>query len=889
MAKKRGKIRNLGYSLYSNLASKKPIKNNKRLKNNAQPTKRYTKYLETMPKSRGKKILHRLNPKYWFSKTTPTTIIKALGIIILIIALLIGGLFIYFRKDLEAISPGEISKKVQTTVNTYLDRNGKVLWEDKGTGNYKLVVEDDEITEYLKQATVAIEDKEFYMHGGVSLSGIIRAFINNVIGGRTQGGSTLTQQLVKQVFFSEEASSRGLSGIPRKIKEAFLAIEVERMYSKNQILDLYLNESPYGGRRNGVASASQTYFGKSPKDLSIAEAALLASIPQNPSYYNPYNTVGNESLISRQHTVINYMHEQGYISKEEADKAKEYPILDNIIPESSQYDDIRAPHFVQMARSEAIQKIGENTIGNGGLTITTSLDLDIQNKLEESMNELFASYWPDAAGFSNGASTVEDNVTGQIVALMGSRDFNHPGFGQDNAATAYIQPGSTIKSLVYAELFENKGNGQQNFGSGTMLSDENIDAIYGAKLNNADRTFWGNISIRTALANSRNIPAVKAMYISGVKPTLDKIHAMGGKSYCTQGAETGVGLAAAIGGCGIKQVDLVNAYASLARGGIYKDQTTLLEIKDASGQSLYKYQDSVGKQVLDAQSAYIVSDILSDDNARSRLVGTNLAGFVIDGVKTATKTGTSDTGGNSKDIWMMSYSPVLTMSVWLGNNDTSILRNGNSTIPRTVVNSVMSYAHKEVYTANGKWKSGDWISKPSGIQTVNNELYPSWWNKTQSQSTEQMMFDKVSKKKATNLTPDGAKIELTVTKIIDPVTKKPVYSAPDGYDANADDDAHKSTDNQAIVSVITEDNGDNKYTVTVTLTPGTFNVTNIQIKVGGSTVTSLPANSSNTYIYKGTLTPADTSRQTVTATVTDSGYYVNDHTSQQTTPVYQSL
>ena len=306
-------------SVYANLAHKRKTKKDVSARKRAE-------YLATLPKQPVKRLLYRLQPKrlaaYWFSKRGLFMALKITGVAILIGIIFVGGLFAYFRKDLDKIRPGEIAKRVQTTVTKYYDRNDKLLWEDKGTDNYKLVVESDQLSEHLKHATVAIEDKDYYKHNGISVSGLMRAAISNAAGGQVQGGSTLTQQLVKQVFFAEDASKRGLDGIPRKIKEVILAIEVERMYNKDQILTLYLNESPYGGRRNGAESAAQTYFAKNAKDLTVAEAALLASIPQNPSYFNPYNTVGNEALIERQHTVIAYMAEQGYITQNEADEAK---------------------------------------------------------------------------------------------------------------------------------------------------------------------------------------------------------------------------------------------------------------------------------------------------------------------------------------------------------------------------------------------------------------------------------------------------------------------------------------------------------------------------------------------------------------------------------------
>ena len=866
--------------MYSNLSHTRKAKKDALAKKNAQ-------YLASLPKNPIKRFFYKLGPKHfahtWLNKQGGLRALKILGIIILVLGLFAGGMFAYFRKDLDAIRPGELAKSVQTTVTTYLDRNGVVLWEDKGDGNYKLVVDSKDISKYLKQATVAIEDKDFYKHGGVSPAGLARAVVNNVNGGETQGGSTLTQQLVKQVFFADEAQQRGLAGIPRKIKEMILSIEVERMYNKDQILTLYLNESPYGGRRNGAESGAQTYFGKPAKDLTIAEAALLAAIPQNPSTYNPYNVDGHAALLARQHTVIDNMLEQGYITSAQAKEAKEYPIIDHLSPEQNQYTNIKAPHFVQMVRADLEKSLGKATVGKGGLTVKTTLDYRVQTKLEEAMNDMFSSNVPKYAGFSNGAATVEDSKTGQIIALVGSRDFNYAGYGQDNAAVAYIQPGSTIKPLVYSELFQEKDAGKQNYGSGSILKDENIDSIYGAKLQNADRMFKGNVTIRTSLATSRNVPAVKAMYISGVEKTISTIHKLGATSYCTQGSEVNVGLASAIGGCGIKQIDLVNAFSSLAREGVYKPQTTYLEVKNSTGEVLKKWTDTAGVKVVDPQSAYIVSDILTDDIARSSLAGRHAVGMDIPGVKTATKTGTSDKDGNAKDIWMMSYSPALTMGVWLGNSDATILKNGTSSIPGSIIAKVMAYAHKDVYATEGKWKSGDWFTQPTGIQKIGSEVYPSWWSKTQSASTVKMTFDKVSKKKATDLTPDAAKVELSVTKSTDPITKKTVYSAPDGYDANSSDDAHKSSDVKPAVAVSwSTSSTPNVYTINITVAQGTFSGTSVSIKVGDTTVATL--NGTGTYSY--TVPESDTSTKELSATVTDNGFYSSTSTASAPIPKY---
>lgn len=861
MARKPSKTRSI--SVYSNLAHKR------RTKKDAEARKK-AEYLASLPKHPVKRVLYRLHPKrlaaFWFSKRGAITALKVLGVGILIMLLSVGALFAYFRKDLDAIRPGELAKRVQTTVTRYEDRNGNLLWEDKGNGNYKLVVNGNDINQYMKQATVAIEDRNFYKHGGISFSGIVRSAVNNVNGGDTQGGSTLTQQLVKQVFFADQAQARGIGGIPRKIKEMILSVEVERMYSKDKILDLYLNESPYGGRRNGVESASQTYFGKSAKDLTLPEAALLAGIPNQPGLYDPYNVAGHDALIARQHKVLDNMAQQGYITQQQADDAKKFPILDSIKPLSDQYKNIKAPHFVQMVRSQLETELGKATVGKGGLIIKTTLDLRIQNRLEQSMTNLFNSSMPRYAGFTDGAATVEDSKTGQIIAMMGSRAFDYPGFGQDNAALSFIQPGSTIKPLVYAKLFSNQGSNKQNYGSGSVLADDNtMSGIYGAPLSNADRKFMGNITVRKALALSRNIPAVKAMYITGVQPARELIHALGDTSYCTQGSDAQAGLSSAIGGCTNRQIDLVNAYASLADMGKYKPVSTVLDVTNSQGQILKKYQPQ-SKQIIDPQVAYILADILSDDNARAGLYGPRFPGLYIPGVKTAVKTGTSDSGGKPKDIWNISYSPALTMGVWLGNPDTRVLTNGNSSIPARIIGDVMAYAHQDIYAKEGKWKTGDWYSVPTGIQNINGELYPSWYKPNQSQTGTTMTFDKISKKLATSCTPAAAKIDITVTKSQDPVTKKDTVTAPDGYDPNTQDDVHKCTDTKPTVDNISVAGN----TITVTVSAGSHPLQSLDIIVNGKTIKTLQVTASGNYTADYQF---DNSTQTVAATVTDSVLY----------------
>jgi membrane peptidoglycan carboxypeptidase len=874
--------------MYANLAKSRKVKKDASSRKKAE-------YLATLPKHPVMRILARMHPKrvygYWASRKGGMMALKILGVSALVVVIFVGGLFAYFRKDLDSIRPEELAKRVHTTVTKYYDRRGPaagadaLLWEDKGDGDYKLVVDGTQIAPIMKKATVAIEDKDFYKHGGISFTGITRAFLNNYGGGSTQGGSTLTQQLVKQVFFADESQQRGLAGVPRKIKEVILSIEVERMYNKDQILDLYLNESPYGGRRNGVESAAKTYFGVHAKDLTLAQSAILASIPNQPGLYDPYNPEGQKALIERQHKVLDAMVDQGYVKKDDADKAAAEPILDTILPQTSQFTDIKAPHFVQMVRSQLEAELGKATVGRGGLTVTTTLNQDIQTQLEKSFDEMFnpnnPKYKgvPSYAGFDNGAATVEDTKTGQIVAMMGSRNYDYEGFGQNNAATSYIQPGSTIKPLVYAQLFSQHEDPNMNiYGSGTVLPDVKTTFEGNYTPNDADKQFRGNIPIRQSLALSRNIPAIKAMSISGVKSTLDMIHASGDTSYCTQGSEVQVGLAAAIGGCGTKQIDHVNAFTTLARGGTYKPYSAVLEVKNSDGEVLKKWQDNVSKKVIDPQVAYILADILSDDNARAGLYGKNFPGLVVDHgkVKTASKTGTSDIDGKSRDIWMMSYSPALTMGVWLGNNDPKPLKNGNSSLPGTIINEVMGYAHEQVYAKQGKWKIGDWYAMPAGIQKIGTEVYPSWYNKNKANQFSKMSFDRVSKKKATDCTPAAAKIDVNVVKTTDTTNKKEVYVAGDGYDSTKDDDVHSCADAKPSVSVSVTPNGPNTYKVTVNALTGKGNLTTLVISVNGTSISNQSITGPGT--YDATYTGDGSTSFAVTATVTDDLFYTGTGT-----------
>lgn len=862
--------KNKSMSTYSSLVYRSKVRKEKQARKRAED-------LAKLPKEPWKRFLAHFEPKrvfhYWFSKRGLKMALKILAVLALVIVITIGGLFLYYKKDLEAIQLDEL--KVSETVNTYLDRNGEILWEDRGDGDYRLVVDGDQISTYMRQATVAIEDRNFYNHNGVDLWGLLRAAFYTVTGKSVQGGSTLTQQLIKQVYFSDEAKDRGLSGIPRKIKEAILAIEVEKMYDKEQIITMYLNESPYGGRRNGVESGAQTYFGKSAKDLTLAESALLAAIPNNPAVLNPYNEYGHDALIWRQQYTLDVMAELGYITKEEAEEAKAVNILDTIKPETSQYENIKAPHFVLEVRDLLEEKYGVKTMRAGGYTIKTTLDYRAQQMAEQAVANGAAIM--NTNGSDNIALASVDVETAQVIAMVGSVDWTIPGYGEVNAATSLLEPGSSIKPVLdYGPLFMQRTG--QNYGPGSVLKDENIDSVYCAgyigtcALRNASGAFYGNVTIRQALGNSLNIPAVKALYINGVENSLKVAQGLGEKHYCSEDSFSG-GLSVAIGsGCNTTPVEHANSFASIARGGVYKELAYVLELKNSSGDILESWSDTEGERVYDDQVAYMLSSILSDPNARNLVFGSQgrSFGFVVPGVWTASKTGTTTTtsADSAKDSWMLSYSPVIATAVWNGKHDGSALWNGTNTVVRRVINDYMGPVHTELYASEGKWTSGQEPVKPAGIQTLTvngkTDIWPSWYNsKTSGVTTETLTFNKYTYKLATSCTPESQKVQVEATKTIDPMTRKEIWNVPEPYNREEEDDCSYKA---PTVNIYTSDE---KLKAVVTY--GSGNSVTYKLYEDGSEVAQNSGTTSETQItFKYDLTSKGITGRKLKVVVTDS-------------------
>lgn len=560
------------------------------------------------------------------------------------------GLFAWYSKDLPA--PGKV-QRTNGYSTVFLDRNGKVIYELYKDQN-RIPVTSDEISKYLKEATVSIEDKEFYHHQGISLWGIFRGVVLNTIRyGHTEGGSTLTQQLVKNTALTSERS------ISRKIKEFILSSEIERKYTKDEILTMYLNEAPYGGTYWGVESAAKGYFGKDAKDLSLIQCAILAGLPQNPSYYSPFIGKDN-SYKGRTMDVLRRMREDKYITSDQEKQALKD--LDKMTF-SSPKEAIIAPHFIFYVRDQITKMFGEKILDTG-IQIKTTLDLDDQMTAEKIVKEEVEKI--KSLNATNGALVGIDTKTGQIRAMVGSYDYNDDKYGKYNTAIAERQPGSSIKPITYALALE------KGYTASTVLMDtQTTFPVQGGKDYipvNYDGKFRGPVQLRFALGNSLNIPSVKLLAMVGIKDFMQKANDMGITSLePTQENLNRYGLSLTLGGGDSNLLDMTSAYSVFARGGERKDPISILEIKDVKGKTIFKADPPKSKRIFSPEVSFIISHILSDNNARVAEFGPN-SYLRIPGKTVAVKTGTTD---DKRDNWTIGYTNDITIGVWVGNNDNS--------------------------------------------------------------------------------------------------------------------------------------------------------------------------------------------------------------------------
>jgi 1A family penicillin-binding protein len=568
------------------------------------------------------------------------------------------------------------------------DRTGKILLYDIHKDFKRTVVPFANIADPMKKATIAVEDDRFYYHIGVRPKAILRAMFKNITSGiKSQGGSTITQQIVKNTLLTGEKT------LTRKIKEVILAIKIERKLSKDEILSIYLNESPYGGNIYGVEQAAQTYFAKPASELTIAQSAFIASIPQRPTYYSPYGE-HLDKLLERKNYVLERMKKLGFISAEQYDQAIKEPI----ILTKGESKNIKAPHFVFYIQDYLVDTYGEDVINKGGLKVITTLDYNLQQKAEELVK---------AGALANKTTYNAENMgmvgidpkTAEILFMVGSRDyFDKDIDGQYNIATAKRQPGSAFKPFVYALGFE-KGylpettlfdvptefnpSCQPGGGGSNCYSPKN----YSGK-------FVGTVSIKKALGSSLNIPAVEMLYLVGVDNAV-KFATSLGISTLTDNKEN-FGLSLVLGGAEVKLVEMVNAYGVFATGGIYRKETGILSIQNSDGSFLYENKPTEGVRVMNENTAYKISDVLSDDTNR-RLVFLPNSKLHVEGHHVAAKSGTTN---NNKDAWVIGYSPSIAIGAWSGNNDARPMTDTGSTISGPVWNDMFKYVletYPEIY------------------------------------------------------------------------------------------------------------------------------------------------------------------------------------------------
>lgn len=535
-----------------------------------------------------------------------------------------------------------------------LDRNGQVLYDVYNNQN-RTLVELKDIPQYLREGTIAIEDKNFYKNNGFDITGIFRALLSTLFRGRLAGGSTLTQQLVKNALLTQDRT------LIRKFKELVLTIEVDSKFSKDQILQMYLNEVPYGGTAWGVEAASEMYFGKRVSDLNLVESAFLSGLPQSPSYYSPY-TGSSTAYRQRTKDVLRRMREDGYIT---ASQEKEADSQIGDLTFQGQGAGFKAPHFVQYVEKIIEDKYGASVLQGGGLQITTTLDLNLQNDVQSIVADEISKV--ENIHITNGAAVVIDPNTGEILSMVGSKDFNAKDYdGQYNVAIALRQPGSAIKPFTYVAAFK------KGYTPSTLIMDVSTTFPGGDQKDykpvNYDAKYRGPIQLRFALANSINIPAVKVLALVGIKDALQTAYDAGLNTLQpTQANLNRLGLSMTLGGGEVTLLDLTDAYSIFVNSGYRVNPVSILKVTDVNGNVLEENKPQKGNRVATEEQAFLIADILSDNNARSLVFGTNSL-LNIPGRTVAVKTGTTN---DKRDNWAIGGNKDAIVGTWVGNNDNS--------------------------------------------------------------------------------------------------------------------------------------------------------------------------------------------------------------------------
>lgn len=842
-----------------------------------KPSRRLARVPKSVPRNRWQRFLVSLQPAnlkaYWLSREGAQRAGKIAGVGALLLFLLI----LFIAKDLP--SPNKINATIGAQTTRFYDRSGQtVLYEVHGDVN-RTVISFNDMPPSAKQATIAIEDKNFYKHGAFSSLSILRAAFDDIIHhgqGGLRGGSTITQQYVKNALLSNQQT------VVRKIKELVLSIEIEQLYKKDDILKLYLNEIPYGTQAYGIQAASKTYFGKNARDLTLPESALLAAIPNAPSYYSPYGDHVSE-LIARQHIILDLMAEQGYITKDQAEAAKKVDVMAEIPPVPRSYANVTAPFFVKYVEAQLDNQLGNQMVDSGGLKVITTLDLTKQAEAETAVTKNMANV--KRFGGSNAALVAEDPKTGEVTAWVGGSDFSN---SQVDVANALRQPGSSFKPFVYSTLFANKTG--TTYGPGTTLYDVKTDFGGGYTPKNYCNCNYGVVSVRQALGNSLNVPAVKALYMAGVSDSIKTAKSLGITTL--NNSPDSYGLSLVLGSGEVKLADMTAAYSGFATAGNHVNQLTVLKITDAKGKTVVdNTKPQTPKKVLDPQVVYELNSILSDKNARALSFGANYAPLIVPGKTAAVKTGTTE---NYRDAWTVGYTQSTTAGVWAGNNDGSSMTSEAADISAPIWHDFMVAATKD--------ESNQPFVAPAGIKQVTidantgravvagsqtrTDIFASWYKPQAASDSKSAQVDKVSGLLATSCTPPAAVQTVNSNSMqaeippSDPAFGR--WNAPvqalaqkmgftGGAIPSGSDNVHNCSDVQpAITSFKVQGSG--PYTISASWTSGTFNVNKVEFYDNDQIISTAAENGAGSYT-PFSYAPPGTGAHAIKVMVTDAGLY----------------
>jgi 1A family penicillin-binding protein len=637
------------------------------------------------------------------------------------------------------------TRKVNQSTKIF-DRTGKILLYNVHQDAKRTEIPFEDISMNLKNATIAIEDAEFYQHNGIKISSIIRAFFANIFSGKiSQGGSTITQQVVKNSILTKDKT------ITRKLKEWVLSIQLEKVMTKEQILSFYLNEAPYGGSIYGIQEASQKFFGKDASDVTLAEASYLAAIPNAPTYYSPYGQ-NKDKLDIRQKLVLSKMLENNFITPDKYDSALKEVVT--FLPQEKY--GIKAPHFVEFIKQYLAEKYGENAMQENGYKVITTIDYTLQAKAEDIVKNYAANNLINFTA-SNTAMVAIDPKTGQILSMVGSKDyFDKTIDGNFNVALAKRQPGSTFKPFIYATAFE------KGYTPDTVLFDlptefQTTCTPQGKQINpeanissstecympqDFDGLYRGPISLRDSLALSLNIPSIQLLYLAGIKDSLNTAKDMGITSLSDDPNQYGLTLV--LGGGEVSLLDITSAYGVFANDGIRNPYTGILSVQDIGGNYLEQYSQN-SKQVLQPNIAELLSDVLSDNVAKQPEYGTNSV-FTFPNRQVAAKTGTTN---DSKDAWTIGYTPDMVIGTWAGNNDnTPMHKNVAGLIVAPLWRQLMDAALENTTPIN-------FIKPQPTDQNLKPALRGIW------QGNDTYFIDTISGKLATDQTPTETKKEVS--------------------------------------------------------------------------------------------------------------------------------